>query len=401
MTTLALEPKDLKQPSTQDGSGGGRYQLDGYRAIAACAVAVFHAYQTNRKPGGEWPLEGTFWHEAMLATDLFVSLFFVLSGFLLGLPFARSALSQAKARSARMFLLKRFVRIVPLYYIVVLLVWSLTNPELPGDWRDLVLHLTFTHVYSEDKIFYTDGPAWSLAVEVHFYVLLAILGPLAYRACLRLSRRASRLAVLLGGIGVLIGLSLAYKFWAVYVLRAPSTQWPVWFGPPAKLDLFAVGLLLAVLAAAGVRWPARAIRVLVVLAGAGVIALGMAIRPPHDEPDPFVHPVIAAGCALVISATALSTAPGPRWLSWRPLLLVGLCSYSLYLWHEPVLRVLVDAGVLPGVHSPWAFPVTAVLLLVIAIPVAYLSYHVIERTGLKILAAFDAHGRSRDYYAPS
>lgn len=376
-----------------------RFQLDAYRAIAASVVVVFHAYQFNRRPPvGEWPMEGTYFHGVMIATDLAVSLFFVLSGFLLGTPYARTCIDGGPPRSARGFLLRRLVRIVPLYYIVVLTVWCLTNPKLPGDWRDLLQHLTFTHVYSQDKIFYTDGPAWSLADEVHFYLLLAVLGALAQRVCRRLHSRRARISLLLGGIAVLIGVSAAYKLWALYVLEAPKDAWPVWFGPLAKLDIFAVGLLLAVAGAAGVRLQHRLTRVVTTLGGFGVLALALSLRPPHNEPDPFVHSVVAVGCALLVASTALSGGPQPRWLSWRPLVVVGLSSYSLYLWHEPVLRVLSSWGLLPDRLSPLAFPVTAGLLLAVAIPLAWASFHMLERTAMQIQASFDADGKPVDYY---
>lgn len=376
-----------------------RIRLDGYRALGALAVLSFHAYQFNRRPGGAWPLEGSYWHEVMLSTDLFVSLFFVLSGFLLGLPYVRSSLGDAKPRGARVFLLRRVVRIVPLYYLVVLLVWAISTPRLPGDWQDLVLHLTFTHVYSEHKIFYTDGPAWSLAVEVHFYLLLAVLGALAQRVCRRLETRRARLTVLLAGIGVLMAISMAYKLVAWLVWHSPSTDWPVWFGPLAKLDVFAVGMLLAVASAAGVELRSRAVRWLAVAAGGTVIVLTQVTRPGSGSPEPFVHICVAIGCALVISSTALTAGEQPRWLQWRPLAAVGVASYSLYLWHEPVLRVLHSAGLLPAKTEPLAFTVTAGLLIAVSVPVALVSYRIFERTSVLILAAFDGQGRPRDYYA--
>ncbi|WP_240519604.1 acyltransferase family protein [Amycolatopsis antarctica] len=373
-----------------------RYQLDVYRALAATAVAVFHAYQFNRT--GEWPLEGTVWHELLLGTDMFVAMFFVLSGFLLGIPVARAALGDSPPRPARVFLAKRVARLVPAYFAVVLIVWTLTNPELPGNWQDLVLHLTFTHVYSDTYIFWTDGPAWSLADEMHFYLLLAILGPLAYKACRRLASRRARLAVLLGGVGTLAAASLTYKIVAGFVNDVPKDAWSVWFGPVAKLDLFAIGLLMAVAAAGGVRLNQRWKRAASAICGAGLIVVAHLTKPPGNQPEVFMHTIVATGCALVIASTTLIPGAPPRLLSWRPLVTVGLASYSLYLWHEPILRLLGTSGLLPEKGSGWAFGVTAVLLLALAIPVALISYHAIEKTGMKLAATLDSRGRARDYY---
>ncbi|GAA2813622.1 acyltransferase [Saccharopolyspora taberi] len=383
-------------------AGSRRYRLDAFRAIAAMSVVTFHAYQANRvPPRWEWPLQGTFLHEVMLATDLFVDLFFVVSGFLLTLPYLRAALGDGAPRGARIFLLKRVARLVPAYYAVVLLVWSVTNPALPGHWEDLLLHLTFTQVYSEDYIFWTDGPTWTLAIEIHFALLIAVLGALAQTACRRLPR-GGRVAVLVAGTGGLVLAGVAYKAWAVYVLRAPETSWPVWFGPLAKLDVFAMGIVLALVAACGIELHRRSARALTIAGGFALVAGGLVLREEIEVPPAFVHTIFAAGSALVIGGFATLTPaghPGARWLRWRFLLFVGLISYSLYLWHEPLLRFIGFVGLRPERDSALAFPVTAILVLGLGIPLAWCSYRVLEQTGMKILAAFDANGRPRDYYA--
>lgn len=387
-----------------DDSGGSvatnqRLEVHGYRALAAVAVMTFHAYQNNRRPPDwRWPLEGTVWHEVMLATDLCVDLFFVLSGLLLGLQYAKSCLGDAPPRSGRALLLRRATRLIPLYYIVVCTVWAITNPNLPGNWRDLLLHLTFTHVYSQEYIFYTDGPAWSLANEMHYYLLLAILGALAQAACRRLRTRAARLTLLVSGVLTLIGVSIGYKVLAAWVWHVPADHWPTWFGPLAKLDVFAFGLLIAVGYAAGVRLRHGLTQILVMLTGVAVLAAGLYLRQPY-EAEPFLHPIFATGCGLLIASTAMGTAIRPRWLKWRPLVAVSMASYSLYLWHEPIMRYLRFLGVFPDHRHPLAFPVTAILVFAVAVPVAIASYRLIELTGQKLMAAFDSRGRPRDYYA--
>ncbi|MGH3863499.1 acyltransferase family protein [Actinokineospora sp.] len=232
-----------------------KFDLEGYRALAALVVIIFHAYQHNRYGADwTWPLQGTLWHDVLMNADMLVDMFFILSGFLLGLPYAKAVLGVGKPRPARAFLLRRAVRLIPLYMIVVLVVWSISNPVLPGDWRDLLLHLTFTHVWSDEKIFYTDGPAWTLGVEAHFYLLLALLGSLGQRYLAPVASRRERIAVMVAVPSGLIAVSLLYKCWAVYVRGFPVESWSIWFNPVAKLDIFAVGLLLAVASAAGVRW---------------------------------------------------------------------------------------------------------------------------------------------------
>ncbi|ADD42702.1 acyltransferase family protein [Stackebrandtia nassauensis] len=392
------------RPGAVDDAGGSvatsqRLEVHGYRALAAVSVMTFHAYQNNwRAPDWKWPLEGTIWHEVMLATDLCVDLFFVLSGLLLGLQYAKSCLGEAAPRSGRALLLRRATRLIPLYYIVVCTVWAITNPDLPGNWRDLVLHLTFTHVYSQEYIFYTDGPAWSLANEMHYYLLLALLGALAQKCCQRLRTRGAKLTLLIGGTLTLIGASVVYKLAAAYVYHVPADHWPTWFGPLAKLDVFAVGLLISIFYAAGLRFRHGLTQILVLLSGMAILAAGLYLRPAQGV-EPLLHPAFAAGCGLLIASTAMGTTIRPRWLKWRPLVSVSMASYSLYLWHEPIMRYLRYIGALPDHRHPLAFPITAIMVFCAAVPVAIISYKLIEMTGQKLMAAFDSRGRPRDYYA--
>ncbi|GDY33177.1 acyltransferase family protein [Gandjariella thermophila] len=388
--------------SGRAAGGGERLSyFEGYRAIGAVVVVIFHAYQHNRDPvTWHWPLEGTTWHDLLRATDLVVDLFFVQSAFLLGRPYLRACLDGERRQHARAFLVRRAARVLPLYYTAILLVWAISNPILPGDWPDLLLHVTFTQTFSQAKIFYTNGPAWSLAVEMQFYLLLAVLGALAQRICGRLRHRSARLAVLLLGIAVLAGACDGYRLLAVSAWRLPDTYWPAWFGLPAKLDVFAAGLLLALLAAGGVRLPGAAARRLVGAAGIAVLVGGSVVRLRPGFPETFVHGVYGAGCALVHGASVLGGSHGPRWARVRWLVALGGMSYSLYLWHEPVLRLLDSHGLLPERGTAAGFGFTAVLLLAVSLPVAWLSYHAVERTGQFVARAFDGEGRRREYYRP-
>ncbi|MFP5022790.1 acyltransferase family protein [Pseudonocardia phyllosphaerae] len=374
-----------------------RFALDGYRAVAAIAVLIFHVYQFNRSgPASQWPLEGSFWHGVLTHTDLAVDMFFVLSGLVLGLPFAKAALGRRAPQQMRRFLMRRTARLIPLYFVVVMLVWTLTNPDLPGHWTDLVLHLTFTQVWSTDYIFWTDGPAWTLACEMHFLALLALLGAWAQSRVPRITSVRARYAVLTGGVAVLIAAGVGYRFWAMSA-GVPGTQWAAWFNPLAKLDVFALGLALSIVAASGVRIRRASVRALLVLAAVAAVAGTTQLNPMHGAGLVATHLLSGLACVLLLSSSVLAPRQ-PRWLATRPMVFLGTIGYGIYLWQEPVLRVLSGYGLLARAQPGPAFLVEALFLFAVTVCVAWVGYHVIERTALHVVASVDEHGRRRDYY---
>ena len=355
-------------------------ELEGQRGLAAVLVVIFHAYQYNRT--GEaalHPYEGQPQAVFLLGLDGMVSWFFVLSAFLLALPYARAVLDGRPATSARRFLGRRAVRIVPLYLVSVTVVWAWRNPGLPGDWRDLVEHLTFTHVFDRERIFFTIGPAWSLAVEVQFYVLLAVVGGLAARAGTRIASRRRRTAMLWTGVGALALASVAYAAVMALVVGRPEDDYHIWFGLPVKLVIFAAGMAVAVWYAQRPRSLSR--ETVWVLRGSGVLLVGTAMvtRQSSGGGDAAFHALCGLGFALLVTTSVAGPQHGPwhRALRSRALVWMGLVSYSLYLWHEPLLLGLAGLGLLPAPAAA-AFPVTATVLVVVGLVVASVSYWVIE-----------------------
>lgn len=373
--------------------------LEGYRGLAALGVVVYHVFQYAETGQEElFPTSGDGTYRVVHGLDSFVDLFFVLSAFLLTLPYAKAALAGRRAPDARAFVLRRASRIVPLYLVAVCVVWAFRNPVLPGDLVDLVEHLTFTQVYDTQRIFFTIGPAWSLAVEVQFYVLLGLLGAGLAHVCSGLTA-TFRLVVLLLAIGVVAAAGVAWKAVAWYVLEVDPTVWPVWFGLPAKLDVFALGMLLAVVVAHGKVTVARRGALLLRLSGLAVVVYAFATRPYDDARHLWFHTIAAVGFVLLLAGSVLG--PGDRWvraLSTPVPLFLGVVSYSLYLWHEPVLLALASTGVLPAQDDPAVLWVGLAVVLPVSLLVAWLSYHLIERPAGLLRVLRDGSGRPRDYY---
>jgi peptidoglycan/LPS O-acetylase OafA/YrhL len=393
LTTTRMTASPSDAPARADSS-----DLDGYRGIAALGIVIFHAYQFSRGDATSSYPYGTSVAEHILRNlDGLVSMFFVLSAYLLYLPLARSLVDGASSGSARAFLLRRAARILPLYWAGILIVWCVRNPTLPGDWRDLVEHMTFTQVFDSKRIFYTIGPAWSLSVEAFFYAFLAVLIPVFAFAARRITGRAWRTATVLGPPVILAIGSGAYQLWALQSHQSP-TRWAVWFNPLARADMFAAGMLLAVTRAlwsGTLRTPAL---VTLRLSALALLAYGCAIRTDEAGPTTRFNALSVVAFTLLVGSSVFAPAASHwrRLLGNRNLLWLGLVSYSLYLWHEPVLLYL--DGTLHLNHAPHFFPVNALALLAVSVPAAWLSYVVIERPMGRLRTLLDRHGVRRDYY---
>ncbi|TPQ15465.1 acyltransferase [Streptomyces sporangiiformans] len=377
-------------------------ELQGFRGLAALSTVVFHIWQqyyTYDAEGSHPPVENP-WVGALISLEV-IDLFFVMSAYLLTLSYARAALDDGSTRPARVFLFRRAVRILPLYFLAVLVVWASRNPTLPGDWRDLVEHLTFTHVFDRERIFYTLGPSWSLSLEIAFYFTLVALGPLAIRACRKLPTRRARVALCASGCLLLYAAPVAWITFAHYVLGIPHTNWPVYFGPQARFGGFAAGMALAVLLVAlgeRGRIGGRSVALLSALSLTGLYALSY-LSAPENFAHTYYHPLAALLWSVLLFATLHVRQPvsGHALLRARWVTTIGLVSYSLYIVHEPVMLQLDKTGLLPS--GPSGFPFAVLIVLAVALPTAVLSYWLIEYPGSLLVRAKDGAGRSREFYS--
>ncbi len=377
-------------------------ELEAYRGIAALAILIFHVYQySGQALDVHAAIAGAPWWQRMLSGLHLSGVFFTLSGFLLFLPFARAALGQQEPPSARGFLLRRLIRILPLYYLGVLVVWAWRFVGHEGQVSDLLLHLSFTHTFHEDYIFWTIGPAWSLAVEVHFYLFLAAFGPWAVQIAQR-SPSAGRRQALLGGMILgLVGASVAYKWWAYSSPTVAPTDWPFFYSLPARLDALALGMLLALAVAAYGAAPRFGTPTARLLWVGGLALIGAAVM--LDTASPLAHlyysTVVALGTVLLISATAL----GPRGSGWERALLrpaprfLGRISYGIFLLHEPIMIELGRAGLLiaPGAG---AFFTNVPVVIGLSVGAATLSYYLLEQPCSELRHLFDRGGRLIERY---
>ncbi len=344
-------------------------RVESLRALAALGVLFGHVYGFAH---GFGPVTtSSFWHRVLLGGGFGVYLFFVLSGYLLYWPFAKRSFGGGEQISLSRYALNRALRILPLYYavMVILLIVQERGGTLSEWWRWGL----FAENFANSTFGKVDGVMWSLVVEVHFYVALPLLALLVTR----LARGSlARAAIVIGAIGAA---AFALRYATFLSVPAGRVDPILHDSLPSLFEFFALGMLLALLR---VSWERRPPRLLDGALGHSDLWLAAAV-PLWAIVFWRYHLEIVAGLAsvLMLGACVLPLRAGRliSILEWRPLAVIGVASYSLYLWHYPI--------VLNIAHASWA-PHGTVALGAVTIPLslaaALLSYNVIEAPFLRL-----------------
>src|SRR5215475_6130932 len=171
----------LRALSRETSSGRFIPEMDGLRFAAIGMVVLFHlnGYLTV-KSKLFYPNPPTDWlAQAAYVGFHGVELFFVISGFILGLPFAAHYLKGRPAVSLRKYYLRRLTRLEPPYFIAVIGLFLLAIWIQHADAHALAPHLAASLSYLHNLIYGAQssviGVAWSLEIEVQFYVLVPFL----------------------------------------------------------------------------------------------------------------------------------------------------------------------------------------------------------------------------------
>lgn len=317
--------------------------LDGMRALAALSVLVFHAGAASF-----YNPHGTF-GGLTARGDAGVTIFFLLSGFLLYRPFVAARLQGRDGPSTARFYRRRALRILPAYWLalVVLSLWPglSGDPLSAGGWR----YFLFLQNLSPDTVQQGIGPAWTLCVEVSFYLLLPWYALAVGR---RLAGRADADAVRaeLVVLGVLFAASLAVRAWAQQ--DGGRTAIVLLFTLPTFITWFACGMALAVLSAAQTRvrvtpaasWAAAGGAYLVL---AYVVGLPRGFLEPVSAGRALVEHVGYAVVAALLLAPAVfcgTSATVRGLLANRLATWLGLISYGIYLYHLPLIVEAAPGG---------------------------------------------------------
>lgn len=420
-------------------------QIDGLRAFAATLVFLMHAwvilgvnvaFAFVYKPSFDFTLyagEATartvspFFRQA---GGLGVAIFFAISGFLLYQPFVR-ARDEGSKLALKPYFLRRAARIVPAYWLALIVIGLVTHNPRIFTWNGFVDYFMFGEIwttldlsrltdakpYDPLKVSLTssfsiinDNPvpvAWTLCVEVFFYLMLPVWSWLLAKLTAA-RRRPIRIELIV--IAVVALLSMAYKAWVISTVS--EWEYESWLMiPPATIDTFLVGMALACLSvrasrhgwprlfAAMGRWAGVSWLVAVAVYAALCLVEGQwQWRADRIESvaglqarDFFATLTFAWSEAHVLIA-ALLLAPAvvgaaksrgiARVLTSKVVVWIGMVSYGLYLWHMFVLHQVVDQFGWSNVQIV-AVPFVAAGAYEMTLGLAALSWYGLERRVLK------------------
>lgn len=355
---------------TRPSTGAPRWSsLDGVRGAAVAAVVGYHVWRLAVYGEGQsgagvpmvfWPL-GT----ARFAIDVF----FVLSGFLVMRSWLAVRDSGRGWRAWWRFFGARARRVLPAYWLSLAVLLPLVAPTVMTDLRSVLLLVTVNQYVEPGLPASVNTPYWSLTTEWHFYLLVPLVAFLASRI------GTARLL-----IGTLV-LSVAWNTEQVLGLPASSL--------PGRIDQFVAGAFAGeMIAAAGRGHASRLVGALQARGvGVGILLAIVAIGTYHGSTlgvargvwiDPLVHPVV--GLLVAAGLVRLLTSGRRGILDNRALRGLGVISYSLYLWHYPILQ----RG-LPAIEETSGVGAAGVLVVLLAAigGVATLSWAIVERPFLR------------------
>jgi len=337
-------------------------EIDGLRFIAIGAVLLFHM-QGQLERHYALAIPQTWFVRAADFGNRGVPLFFVLSGFILSLPFARSYRSGTPRPSLRRYFLRRVTRLEPPYLLNLALVAIGAAILDHQTWRTLLPHLFASAGYLHYALFRTpstiNSVAWSLEVEVQFYLLAPLLATV-----FALRGTFARRAVLIAVMATSATLQLVFDL-SKFTLAG-------------DLQYFLAGLLLADLYLTGPND-----RTLLPLRKFSWDVAALAGWPAFFLLPERLASLWLPALALLLCLAGLRGAITSRILRTPAVALTGGMCYTIYLWHAPVLtvanRMLHGIPALAAASYPELFLIEGAIKIAAVMAVCLPLFILIER----------------------
>ncbi len=308
--------------------------IDGLRGIAILLVVVFHIWQLS------WLDFTKFLHSPVdlnfIARYGFIGVetFFFISGFCLFYPHARHCFEQYPLASWQDYLGKRALKILPSYYLAILLILCLFPWEFAKDqlsWH-LISHFLFIYNFFPETYSSINGVFWSLAVEVQFYLIFPLLA--------RFFRKNPMTVTL-----IMASLAIAYRQYFAVTKQDSGYLTNYLNQMPAFLDLFAVGMFTAY-SLVWLRNCQNMKRYRLIFTGimflglASFVALLQNVGTVAGLPNGMINwqasyrPLIAIALMLTAIGSHFANRSIQKLLNNPLLSFFSVISYNLYIWHQ-------------------------------------------------------------------
>lgn len=364
-----IKSSSLAQPSPTKSVKNNRFHiptLDGFRAIAFLLVFIAHSGLGHLFPGGAFG----------------VTIFFFLSGYLITTLLRREYEKKQRIALKRWYF-KRVLRILPLLYLTILLGSIVTQAGLlDATWATLnpislvsqVLHWSnyWMIEHGESAVIPGTSILWSLAVEIHFYLLFPLLFILLQKGKLSQSQQA----------GVMWGLCALVFLWrCVLILGLNAPEIRTYMGTDTRVDGILFGAALALQHNPALDPPLGRDRQWLwfgLPAALTILASTLLVRDPVFRETLRYSLQSLALYPIFVAAIRCSQHPVFRWLDHPWLRFLGRLSYPLYLTHYVLILLLLKA--LPAVP----IAVLAVLALVLSVGLAFLLDQWLEQPVQKL-----------------
>lgn len=344
--------------------------LNAIRFFAAVGIVIFHF--------GRWsdPFTHVWIHPYVMFSNLGVTLFFVLSGFIMVHVYGERLRGEQGGITRKQFFTARIARIVPVYLVALCgvflyVLYDQQSWTLPS----LMLQITFLHAWFPHEALSLNFPGWSLSTEMFFYLLFPSL-------FLFLTARTwpKRWVYTVGLWVVSNAVTIGYVLYYVHTPEL-ADEW-VKFFPLLHLNSFVVGVV------SGLWYQERQKQISLRVSALAVFAICVIPIIFQDEMyNVFQHNgLLAPVFAVIILAVAQAKGVIQRVLSWRPFVVGGDISYGIYILQAPVYYWVYLIYEKTGLSEPLGEAGRFFTYLCCLFVVCYISRCTIEVWGRRVIS---------------
>lgn len=360
----------INKASRDTSTGQFIAEIDGLRFIAILSVFLFHlsGYETGKT--GKI-LDGDFLASLFSHGDIGVPLFFIISGFVIALPYAKGHLFGSKIPRLKQFFIRRLTRLEPPYFINLFVLFLIIPLVTSNKAIDLAPNLFASMMYVHGIVFakasIINTVAWSLEIEIQFYILAPFLTYLFKIKQLYIRR------------GIIIGLIAAFSIIKVMVDADVSPLYGV--SVLSYAHFFFTGFLLLDVYLNEWQQSPKKVPIWDIVSVAAWISIVVILYMGKSAKAFIVIPMFIAYCA------AFKGIVNNRFFCQPLIYTIGGMCYTIYLYHYPIIsafgRLIIKSGVINNMPV-WMGIISSIIILApITLLICTLLFVLIEKPCMK------------------